>query len=450
MLKQLNLVAIHETAPKCFLCVKNAATRIPYFLDYYRRLGVGTFFFVDNDSSDGSRELLLAQPDVVLYWTDESYQEANAGRRWTDELLDRYGADSWCLTLDIDEFLLFPFCEAIDLPTFCRYLEAQRYDGLFTVMLDFYPGGDLADAAYAAGDPVFDVAPCYDDVERYRVHSDTYFPYFNVRGGVRQRIFYASWGHMAGPPQKKIPLVRNHEGFAYHYSTHGVTPLRLADVTAILGHFKFFADSGEYVDAELKCRDRKNPADYVRYRRGIRENESFFSNDVSRRFDSSVTLLDEGFVAVSDAYLDFLVAEDERGESTRLSQYRQRITDERKNRRRNVAELRDLIRVWPIMSALQPCAGSGPGEDVTHRYLDALNYVNSSKDNYSLAFTLPLRRFLRRHRLINAKAMPETMGSDYTLKEKIRFTYDSVWWDLAAPVRLIGRFYDHLKWRFRR
>lgn len=182
MLKQLNLVAIHETAPKCFLCVKNAATRIPYFLDYYRRLGVGTFFFVDNDSSDGSRELLLAQPDVVLYWTDESYQEANAGRRWTDELLDRYGADSWCLTLDIDEFLLFPFCEAIDLPTFCRYLEAQRYDGLFTVMLDFYPGGDLADAAYAAGDPVFDVAPCYDDVERYRVHSDTYFPYFNVRG----------------------------------------------------------------------------------------------------------------------------------------------------------------------------------------------------------------------------------------------------------------------------
>ena len=137
-LKQLNLVAIHEGALKCFRNnVKNGHQN--------------SVLWITTDGWESVRSLSTTiprmihasccwpQPDAGPPLDDESYQEANAGRRWTDELLDRFGAESWCLTLDIDEFLLFPFCRAIDLPTFCRYLEAQRYDGLFAVMLDFYP-----------------------------------------------------------------------------------------------------------------------------------------------------------------------------------------------------------------------------------------------------------------------------------------------------------------------
>lgn len=449
MLKPLNQVNIQEDAPKCFLCAKNAASRIPFFLDYYRRLGVGTFFIVDNDSTDTSRDILLEQPDVVLYWTDESYQESNAGRRWTDELLDRYGAESWCLTLDIDEFLVFPFAESVDLATFCRYLDSRHFDGLFCVMLDFYPCGNLEDAEYKSGDSVFDVAACHDHVRGYRVHSDTYFPYLNVRGGVRQRAFYASWGKLAGPPQKKIPLVRNHEGFSYQYSTHGVTPLRLADVTAVLAHFKFFADSAHYIAAELKGRDRKNPSDYVRYLKGVRECASLFADEVSRQYEGSMSLVDEGFIAVSDAYLDFL-AENQPKQAEADAEWRRGLSALHKARRRNVAQLKDLIRVWPIVAALQATPGSRVADDVDHLYQEALKYIDGSRKHYSLAVTLPLRRFLRKRKLINAKSMPESMGADYTLKEKIKFTYDSVWWDLAAPVRLVGRLYDSIRWRLRR
>ena len=37
---------------------RNEKIRLPYFLDYYRKMGVGHFFFVDNDSDDGSLDYL--------------------------------------------------------------------------------------------------------------------------------------------------------------------------------------------------------------------------------------------------------------------------------------------------------------------------------------------------------------------------------------------------------
>ncbi len=49
-----------------FVTQRNERPRLPHFLDYYRSLGVGHFLIVDNDSDDGSRDYLAAQPDVSL------------------------------------------------------------------------------------------------------------------------------------------------------------------------------------------------------------------------------------------------------------------------------------------------------------------------------------------------------------------------------------------------
>ena len=50
-----------------FVCVRDEALRLPWFLEYYRQAGVDHFFVVDNGSSDGSTDYLLSQPDVFLY-----------------------------------------------------------------------------------------------------------------------------------------------------------------------------------------------------------------------------------------------------------------------------------------------------------------------------------------------------------------------------------------------
>lgn len=52
-----------------FATLRNERVRLPYFLDYYRALGINHFLIVDNDSDDGSREYLADQPDVSIWTT---------------------------------------------------------------------------------------------------------------------------------------------------------------------------------------------------------------------------------------------------------------------------------------------------------------------------------------------------------------------------------------------
>ena len=52
-----------------FCTFRNEDVRLPYFLEYYRKLGINHFFMVDNDSNDGGAAFVLEQPDVSLWST---------------------------------------------------------------------------------------------------------------------------------------------------------------------------------------------------------------------------------------------------------------------------------------------------------------------------------------------------------------------------------------------
>ncbi len=59
--------------------LKDELVRLPFFLDYYRKLGAGHFLLIDNNSSDGSADFLKNQPDVSLWSTAASYKTARYG-----------------------------------------------------------------------------------------------------------------------------------------------------------------------------------------------------------------------------------------------------------------------------------------------------------------------------------------------------------------------------------
>ena len=61
-----------------FSTVRNERIRLPFFLDYYRKLGVNHFLFVDNGSDDGTREYLESQADVSLWTISHSHQRATS------------------------------------------------------------------------------------------------------------------------------------------------------------------------------------------------------------------------------------------------------------------------------------------------------------------------------------------------------------------------------------
>src|SRR5262252_7808355 len=86
--------------------VKNEALRLPYWLDYYRSMGFDRFVFVDNSSTDGTLELLLAQPDAYVFATTEPYAASKYGVTWTNAVLDAVCDGRWTLVADADELLV--------------------------------------------------------------------------------------------------------------------------------------------------------------------------------------------------------------------------------------------------------------------------------------------------------------------------------------------------------
>ena len=86
--------------------IRNEKIRLPYFLQYYRGLGVNHFLFVDNDSNDGARAYLDGIEDVSVWFTRGSYKSATFGVDWVNYLLRKYAHGHWSLIVDPDEFFI--------------------------------------------------------------------------------------------------------------------------------------------------------------------------------------------------------------------------------------------------------------------------------------------------------------------------------------------------------
>jgi hypothetical protein len=103
-----NTSALRSSDVLLVTCQRNELVRLPYFFDYYRNLGVNHFLIIDNDSTDGFAEWIRQFEDCSVWHTTASYLESGFGMRWCNYLLSRYGHGHLCVTVDPDEFLVFP------------------------------------------------------------------------------------------------------------------------------------------------------------------------------------------------------------------------------------------------------------------------------------------------------------------------------------------------------
>ena len=130
-----------DVTPEDILCCsafRNECLRLPYFLSYYRSMGVARFFIVDNNSTDGTLTYLLRQPDVHVWRSGCSFNKANFGSAWFEVLLRTYGENHWCVTVDADELLYYPDCETKGLKELTGELDLKRKKALTAVLLDMY------------------------------------------------------------------------------------------------------------------------------------------------------------------------------------------------------------------------------------------------------------------------------------------------------------------------
>jgi len=205
--------------------LRNEITRLPYFLEHYRRLGVAQFLVVDNDSDDGSAGYLASQPDVSLWHSAHSYHASRFGLDWLTWLQIKYAHGHWCLMVDVDELLIYSGDETHDLQALTTWLDQKGQAGFGALMLDLYPKGRLDQHDYMPGQDPREVIRWFDPVH-YRAERQAPMGNLWVQGGARERVFFQD-DPQRSPTLNKIPLVKWNRRYSYVNSTHSLLPPRL-------------------------------------------------------------------------------------------------------------------------------------------------------------------------------------------------------------------------------
>lgn len=341
------------------LIVRNETLRLPQVLEHHRALGVDSFLVVDNASDDGTLDLLLAQPDVHVFFTDRSFREEKAlWRRW---LFQEFCEGSWTLNLDADELFVFPDFEELDLHALCGCLDAEGALGMVAPLVDMYASEGLDLAGPAPGASLLETCPFFDATGyllRYRRRP--FAPAFRLEGGPRHRLFFAGGRRPAplrqrlaawlyridrrapAPPLRvpglgpaleafartglvkrtpnlaKLPLLRWSSGLglrtdlldALHYVE---PPIPISDSWGALLHFKLLEDLRERAREAAGGATRPAGWEYDRYDAVLRGGDPLpLLSEASTRFRSSASLLDAGLMR-RGAALAALVRDRRRG-----------------------------------------------------------------------------------------------------------------------------------------
>lgn len=260
--------SVQREALTAYCVVHNEIFFLPAFLNHYRRLGVEQFLFVDDLSTDGSREYLSAQPDCVVLQSDVRFGDRIQGQRavqvWRNEIPHRYFLGRWVICADADEFLEIPAGFA-DLPQFLNALDARAITAVAAVMVDHYPADfDGLGEARPPGtaEELKQRYPWFDRGPYIRWPEGRTRPII-LHGGVRERLFQ-SYGistrsffksrrkviarrlrRMFGGDRNiqsihKVPLVKWRKDLFYERS-HTLNAPPAPGLLLALSHYKFTA-----------------------------------------------------------------------------------------------------------------------------------------------------------------------------------------------------------------
>lgn len=256
-----------------FCCVRNEMHRIPFFLDYYRKMGVDHFFFIDNNSDDNFLEYMEQQADCSVWFTKDSYKESNFGMWWCNHLLKEYGTGKWCLTVDPDEFFVYPKMETRNLQELTEHLDGIEQKSVLALMIDAYSDKTIAETYLGPEDSPFDVCP-YMDRFNYRQEMNWDLENVWLQGGVRMRKFF-NLNPEKAPAQNKIPLIKWKKEYKYlssmhHTNTNEINCTIKNDnrfLSAALFHFKYVSALQEKVEEEMTRKQHyESGAEYQKYR----------------------------------------------------------------------------------------------------------------------------------------------------------------------------------------
>lgn len=213
----LKSIDVQQGEPIVVGAVRDDLIKIKEIINHYRRLGVKYFAFVDNGSTDGTREFLMEQDDVILFVTDMKYN----GRRktmWINHMITKLGQNRWYLMIDSDECFVYPHYEEVSLKEYTNRLLDKDITEEKSLLIEVYPKGDLfddlrSDANFMNEYCWFDGDSDYYiyDMEKKTVSGGLHARVFNTEDANKTKVvlFYAEKGRFPTGSHDIYPIYEN-------------------------------------------------------------------------------------------------------------------------------------------------------------------------------------------------------------------------------------------------
>ena len=198
----------HDRRQPILVCVvRDEVANLPEFLRHYRTVGIERFVFIDNASRDRSKEYLIEQPDVDLFYSSTKFDWYEK-QAWINLVIKSYGYGRWYLVVDADELLVFDGCYERSLRDLVLVAEQREIRRVRGILVDMYQtGSDWTDAS--GRNNLFSTYKNFDGVGY--VESPTP-AMISVTGGVRARMLQDPNGEGSRPELTKYPLFHIREG----------------------------------------------------------------------------------------------------------------------------------------------------------------------------------------------------------------------------------------------
>jgi len=275
-------IGFKENSNLIAICViRNDIEKLKVFLEHHRKLGVNQFAFLDDKSADGTREFLLAQNDVELFKSSESFQTVRK-TAWIDRILAYYGLNRWYLALDSDELLVYDDFENKSIVNFVDSLQKENMSSASGIMVDMYPKELNLNQTEKNN--------IYDGIDYFDKSGYFLTKYSMITGGMRYRCLGAEVF------LEKTPLFFLDKETVY--LTHDIFPLeknfQKNKKSIALLHYKFLSEDIEnYKDRIEKNAMAEGCRQYKIYMEKIDSKNAvnFYDENVSEKFTGANSLI---------------------------------------------------------------------------------------------------------------------------------------------------------------
>jgi hypothetical protein len=309
-----------ETDELVVLClVRNGRPYVRSFMEHYASMGVKHAVFLDNGSTDGTVEALKGYDNVTVLRSMLPYKRYNvAMKRY---LIERFGRGRWTLSVDMDELFDYPYSDVVSLKALLGYLSANSYTAVVAQMLDMFSEEPVTDTVSDEDEPLKERYRFYD-ISNVREQDYWEFPFVSGSGNVvtnedigiyRNGIQNTVFGTL--PALTKHPLVFLDEKLKpVDRSAHSVSNARVADFTCVLFHYKFTNHLYELI--RNAARQENYMRDSGKQKKWLKVLEKtpnlLVKGETSRELRDVNDLVENGFLVVSEEYMSWVDAEEEK------------------------------------------------------------------------------------------------------------------------------------------